>query len=142
MGRDRPVTDEPSFSAWSFLRRVLERGAAIQQDYIAGNHASYEAYSARVDAVARELADELKVELVSREANLSAYLERGVRGTGGVLDMYPDWVYEARRAIEHRDQNVPWLPELLRALGWEGGTVHQTINAVWRLVEADKQRNV
>lgn len=46
---------------WSFVRTVLERGAAIQQDYAAGNHASYEAYSARMDAAARELADSLSV---------------------------------------------------------------------------------
>lgn len=48
------------FSPWAFLRSVLERGAAVQQDYAAGNHGSYEAYSARLDAVAREFADKLE----------------------------------------------------------------------------------
>lgn len=51
------------FSAWAFLRTVLERGAAIQQDYAAGNHGSYEVYSARMDAVARDFAEQLKPHL-------------------------------------------------------------------------------
>jgi len=39
---------------WSFLRSVLAQGADIHKDYMAGNHASYEEYSARLDAAARE----------------------------------------------------------------------------------------
>jgi hypothetical protein len=39
---------------WLFLRDVLAQGAAIQQDYAAGNLDSYEAYAARLDAAARE----------------------------------------------------------------------------------------
>lgn len=40
---------------WSLIRRVLEQGAAIQQDYTAGNHkGGYEEYSARMDLAARE----------------------------------------------------------------------------------------
>jgi len=30
----------------------------------------------------------------------------------------------------------PWLPELCAALGWSGGTIHQALAAVRRLVEA------
>lgn len=39
---------------WSFIRRVLEQGAAIQQDYAAGKYPTYEHYSARIDEAARE----------------------------------------------------------------------------------------
>jgi hypothetical protein len=52
------VSDRP-FSPWDFVRRVLVGGAAIQQDYAAGKYAGYEAYSARLDAVAREMAAEM-----------------------------------------------------------------------------------
>lgn len=39
---------------WSFIRRVLVQGMAIQQDYAAGKYSDYEALSARLDAAARE----------------------------------------------------------------------------------------
>ena len=87
-----------------------------------------------------EVCEPVKWAIVQGEVNLTAYLEAGVRGKGGPADMYPDWVYESRKAIKHRDENVPWLPDLLKILGWQGGTVHQAMNAVWRLVEADKER--
>ena len=54
-GRLRVVPDRGDL--WSFLRDVLSQGAAIQMDYSAGKYGGYEAYSARVDAAARERAD-------------------------------------------------------------------------------------
>ena len=45
---------------WSFIRTLLEQGAAIRQDYDAGKFGeSYEAYSARIDEAAREREDAL-----------------------------------------------------------------------------------
>lgn len=44
---------------WSMVRSILMQGAAIQQDYQAGKFATYEHYSARMDAAARERIDEL-----------------------------------------------------------------------------------
>lgn len=44
----------PRGELWSLLRRVLEQGVAIQQDYAAGKYASYEEYAARMDEAARE----------------------------------------------------------------------------------------
>jgi hypothetical protein len=73
-------------------------------------------------------------------AEASAYHEAGVYGRGKPTDIHPDWVYEAREAIRHQNDNVPWLPDLLRILGWQGGTVHQALNAVARLVAADEDR--
>ncbi len=67
----------------------------------------------------------------------AAHLEAGVMGADGV---YPDWVYEARAAIQHQKDKTPWLPDLLRILGWQGGTVHQALSAVARLVAAEEQR--
>lgn len=52
---------------WSFLRDVLVRGAAIHQDHLAGTHASYEAYSARLDAAARELTVQVTATPQARE---------------------------------------------------------------------------
>lgn len=43
---------------WSWTRHVLEQGSAIQQDYASGKYKCYEEFSARVDAAARERADE------------------------------------------------------------------------------------
>lgn len=47
------------FSAWSFCRDVLSRGTSIEQDTRSQGR-GYEAHSARLDANAREFADELK----------------------------------------------------------------------------------
>lgn len=74
-------------------------------------------------------------------AESNAYLERGVRGQGLPTDIYPDWVYEARDAIRRQNENPPhYLPELLAILGWQGGTYHQALKAVQRLVEDEKDR--
>lgn len=79
-------------------------------------------------------------ELLAHDAAMIAFLEAGVRGTGKQTDVYPDWVYEARDAIRHADGAVPWLADLHKILGWQGGTVHQALRAVSRLVEAEKDR--
>lgn len=70
------------------------------------------------------------------EAKLIAFLETGIKGANGI---YPDWVYKARNAIKHQNEQIPWLPDLLKILGWQGGTVRQALNAVSRLVEQDKK---
>lgn len=49
-----------SGEVWSFLRRVLDQGTAIQQDYAAGRYANYEALSARLDEAAKERVTELE----------------------------------------------------------------------------------
>jgi hypothetical protein len=49
------VEDDPPFNPWAFIRDAMIRGAAIAKDF---ESAGYEKYSARMDAVARELADE------------------------------------------------------------------------------------
>lgn len=43
---------------WSFMRRVLSQGGDIQLDYNAGKYKCHEEYSARLDAAARERADQ------------------------------------------------------------------------------------
>lgn len=45
--------------AWSFLRRLLEQGRAIEQDNQAGRYPTYEHLSARLDEAARERRVEL-----------------------------------------------------------------------------------
>lgn len=39
---------------WSFFRKLIDQGTAIQQDYAAGRYKSYEEFSSRLDAAARE----------------------------------------------------------------------------------------
>jgi hypothetical protein len=81
-------------------------------------------------------------EASAQQADTIAALERGVydRLLPGEHDIQPNWVYEARSAIKHQNENLPWLPDLLKILGWQGGTVHQALNAVSRLVESEKAR--
>ncbi len=50
----------PPLSYWSFLRDALEKGSRINDIH---KHLSYEVYSARMDAAARELEQKLIAEL-------------------------------------------------------------------------------
>lgn len=52
---------------WSFLKSVMSQGAAIQQDYAAGNHPTYEHYARRMDIAASERVDELRRLLAPKE---------------------------------------------------------------------------
>lgn len=54
---------------WSFIRCVLEQGAAIQQDYQAGKYSCYEEYAARVDEAARQRVPEFKRVLANAESD-------------------------------------------------------------------------
>jgi hypothetical protein len=86
------------------------------------------------------LSDDLKELQLS--ADRMAAIERAIRGENAPGAIWPDWVYEARAAVRHMGENPPpWLPDLLAILGWQGGTVHDALKAVRRLVEADKERN-
>lgn len=71
-------------------------------------------------------------------AEMSASLEAGVRGDETTI--YPNWVYESRQAVRHQNESLPWLPDLLAALGWQGGTIHEALNAVARLAAEGKRR--
>lgn len=83
---------------------------------------------------------ERAVELIrtASAAEMSGSLEAGVKGEGIETAVYPNWVYAARDAIRHENDRLPWLPDLLKALGWESGTIHDALSAVRRLVEVDK----
>jgi len=61
---------------WSWVRSVMSQGVSINQDYAAGNLKGYEAYSARLDAAARERADELLARLQSSHPAPTADSER------------------------------------------------------------------
>lgn len=63
------------FSLWSLLRAVLEQGAAINQDSMAGKYPTYEHWSARMDEAARERADELEQALTAELDRLRAQLD-------------------------------------------------------------------
>lgn len=79
------------------------------------------------------------LERLQIEVDACAHLEAGVRGIGKPTDVYPDWVYEAREAIRRQNANPPpWLADLLAALGWQGGTIHNALSVVRRLVAVSK----
>lgn len=85
------------------------------------------------------LAEKRERELTFR-INEMAAIERAIMDPPDKPEGWPDWVYEARRAVKMaREANPAWLPELLAILGWQGGTVHQAMNAVRRLVESEKE---
>lgn len=84
---------------------------------------------------------EKSVRELTFEVNHMADIERAVCGHDAFGRVWPDWVYEARQAVNvARQANPAWLPELMTILGWQGGTVHQALNAVRRLVENEKDR--
>lgn len=93
----------------------------------------------------RTLADAYLAEQREREltfrVNEMVAVERAIRGEDAFGSVWPDWVYEARSAVRHMGENPPpWLSDLHEILGWQGGTVHQALNAVRRLVESEKDR--
>ena len=106
---------------------------AINEFTVASGGSNSAINAARINAVSK-----IELVILGIEADGIGELERGVKGEGGI---FPDWVYEARTAIKHQNENLPWLPDLLKILGWQGGTIHQALNAVSRLVEADKEAN-
>jgi hypothetical protein len=74
------------------------------------------------------------------QVNSMARFEAAVMGYSDA-GVWPDWVYEARKAVQRMREDYPaWLPDLLKILGWQGGTVYQAMKAVERLVEAEKDR--
>lgn len=72
---------------WSWTRSVMSQGACIYQDYAAGTHKGYEAYSAHMDAAASKRADELSARLatpqVTEAPSLGAGTEAAERPSDG-----------------------------------------------------------
>lgn len=93
------------------------------------------AQAREIESLRQEIKNDAEQIRLTAEAKLIGYLQAGIEGKEG---LYPDWIYEARNAIKHQNENIPWLPDLLRILGWQGGTVHQAMNAVSRMVESEK----
>jgi hypothetical protein len=94
------------FSLWSFLRNVLEQGCAIQLDYEAGNFASYEHYSARLDEAARERESQLAAEQAAKPEDYGAVLASEINALPPKLRAYvhdletrADPAYDVRRAF-------------------------------------------
>ncbi len=79
--------------------------------------------------------------LQAKQIREFAWLEAGVLDKGEPTAIYPDWVYASRQAVRHANDDNPWLADLLKALGWQGGTIYQALSAVARLVAAEKQRD-
>jgi len=133
-----PCPDELDFAG---KRLWVEASNVINSDCAAlaqlGLHIRQEL---RQEAKIIRLEKALEIQKLTLEAKCIGDLERGIRGAGGV---FPDWVYEARAAIKHRDESIPWERELLDAIGWESGTVWQAFQAIRRLVAVskDNERN-
>ena len=156
-----PITDE-ALAALDKLHAAMTPGPLVATDTTTGgchlytvkngtHVASWVSFDNATGIVALRnsyaaLRERLRVAEAERDAERTrllaesnAYLERGVYGKGGPTDIYPDWVYEARDAIRRQNENPPhFLGELCVALGWQGGTYHQMLKAVQRLVGADK----
>lgn len=96
-----------------------------------GNDAPREAIDRIVGELRQMRADRETLRL-QIEANFIARFEAAVYGEGGV---WPGWVYEARTAIKHQNVSLSWLPDLLKAMGWQAGTIHQALNAIWRVFQ-------
>jgi len=132
---DRPCCDQKPLRRWhDCLSTILHvHGTAGLAAFLRDNPGTYGA-----DAPAADVT-RLALEKLTTHVQVTAYLEAGVLGKGGPTDVYPDWVYAARDALRHQNEGIPWLPDLLRILGWQGGTVHQALQAVSRLVAASDE---
>lgn len=62
---------------WSFIRRVLEQGMAIQQDNAAGKYPTYEHLMCRVDEAARERDEQLTALSAKEAKHASPQVEKG-----------------------------------------------------------------
>ncbi len=74
----------------------------------------------------------------------AAYLRKNMKGSGESsltrLDACARWLESC--ADDYDRTEVPsWLDELLSALGWSSGTIHQAIEAVKRLTSSNIERN-
>lgn len=88
-GRERSANDVSREAAlmdaqikgelWSWVRSVMCQGADIRVDYDMGNHKSYEAYSARLDAAAAERAQELLARLTTPNVGVEPTAEAAGR---------------------------------------------------------------
>ena len=79
---------------------------------------------------------------IELEARIIGDLERAIRGQDGI---WPDWVYEARAAIKRRNEDTPWLGELLDAVEWPADqtpSLQAALNIVRRMVAVLKAREV
>jgi len=100
----------------------------------------WEAIDDRVDAetdseiTAASVAINKKIEhlILVVTSNDIGELERAVL-SDDKSTIWPNWVYEARAAIKHQNESLPWLPDLLAAMGWRGGTIHQALSCVRRV---------
>lgn len=84
---------------WSFLRRVLSQGGDIQLDANAGKYKSHEELSIRLDAAARERADELwpKIQAALDAKDEELGLAKSRR------DLLQDFLDACRRAVGTAD---------------------------------------
>jgi hypothetical protein len=94
------------------------------------------------DFASPPLVSELHMMIMRRDIESADHLERGYRGEKGV---FPTWINEASRNRLVAEDGVPWLAQLHKALGWQGGTIHQALEAVSRLValaeDVERKRN-
>lgn len=72
------------------------------------------------------------------QVETNALLEAGYLADEGGI--HPDWIYAARRNRLVAEGKAEWLGELLKALEWQGGTIHQALSCVARIVQAEKDR--
>ena len=75
-------------------------------------------------------------EISSEAAYMDSFRQTIFEDKPGV---WPDWVYEARLAVKRQDDSN-CLPDLLAALEWDDGTMHQALSAVRRMVGCEKER--
>jgi len=114
----------------------------------------------RVMALKDYPTSELQAEVMRRQHNcpfcvvMRAELDSIAGALGAArMDDAGGWHYEAvAQLLRERDhygkacvelsqnREPPWLEQLCAALGWHGGTVHEAIHAVKRLVDAAKER--
>jgi hypothetical protein len=103
------------FNAWSFCRDVLSRGCSVEQDTRSSGR-GYEDHSARLDANAREFAEELKPHLAGGTESLDVVLPCPRCGTLHIdaPDLEKEWTNPPHRShlckVEDGGCGLIWRP--------------------------------
>jgi len=96
------------------------------------NHETAPSVSAARDSVEEAINWVKQVAVIESDAR-NEWAVTGNLEAESIDGMWPGWVYAARKAYRHQTLNLPWLPDLLAAMGWRGGTIHQALSCVRRV---------
>jgi len=114
---------------WDALPKSIQEAWQVSTAWVVGRLTANGVHEHR-------LHHEMKLAVLQAQADTAAALERDyLADAGGIA---PNWIYAARRNRQIAEEKLTWLGELHAALGWQGGTIHEALSCVRRLVAVSK----